>query len=196
MSEEAMLVEEALAGNVPAFERLVSMYGKRIYNYCYRMTGSKENAEDIAQEVFVKAYRSLNGFMRNSQFSTWLYRIAYNACIDFHRKNKIVFVSIMGHDEDGTDRIKEIASDSPSLEEEVLSNERRQAVHSAIAKLQPQLRTVILLREIEGLSYDEIASILNIPLGTVKSYISRARDSLRILLIHEYGKDVKQNGLQ
>ena len=189
MSEEAMLVEEALAGNVPAFEKLVSLYGKKIYNYCYRMTGNKEDAEDISQDVFVKSYRSLNGFKRNSQFSTWIYRIAYNACIDHHRKKKVVTVSITRSDEDNGKQDNEIVSESLSLEEEVLMNERKNAVHSAIAKLRPEYRTVILLRDIDGLSYDEIAGVLNIPLGTVKSYISRAREELRITLIHVFGKD-------
>jgi RNA polymerase sigma-70 factor (ECF subfamily) len=188
MSEEAMLVEEALAGSVPAFEKLVSLYSKKIYNYCYRMAGNKEDAEDILQDVFVKAYRSLNGFRRNSQFSTWLYRIAYNACIDHHRKKKIVTVPVLGVDEEGRQLVTEIASDGPSLEEQVLSNERKLAVQKAIAKLRPEYRTVILLREIDGLSYDEIACVLNIPLGTVKSYISRARETLRASLIHEFGK--------
>lgn len=189
MSEEAMLVEEALAGSVPAFEKLVSLYSKKIYNYCYRMAGNKEDAEDILQDVFVKAYRSLNGFRRNSQFSTWLYRIAYNACIDHHRKKRIVTVPVLGIDEQGRQLIAEIASDGPSLEEEVLSNERKLAVQKAIGQLRPEYRTVILLREIDGLSYDEIAGVLNIPLGTVKSYISRARETLRASLIHEFGKD-------
>jgi len=189
MSEEAMLVDEALTGNVPAFEKLVSMYGKRIYNYCYRMTGNKEDAEDIAQDVFVKSYRSLGGFRRNSQFSTWLYRIAYNACIDFHRKKKFVTVHALEHDEDNRQLVTEIASDGLSLEEEVLMNERKNAVHQAIAKLRPEYRTVVLLRDIDGLSYDEISGVLNIPLGTVKSYISRAREELRISLHYEFGKD-------
>lgn len=189
MSEEAMLVEEALAGKVPAFEKLVSLYGKRIYNYCYRMTGNKEDAEDIAQEVFIKAYRSLNGFRHNSQFSTWLYRIAYNACIDHHRKKKAVTVPIVRSDGDNDNQVKDIVSDGLSLEGEVLMHERKNAVHSAIEKLRPEYRTVVLLREIDGLSYDEIAGVLNIPLGTVKSYISRAREELRSTLIHVFSKD-------
>jgi len=191
MSEEAMLVDEASAGSMPAFEQLVLLYGKRIYNYCYRMTENKEDAEDTAQEVFIKAYRSLNGFKRNSSFSTWLFSIAYNACIDILRKKKLVIVPIAGHDEDSKNQIAELASNEPSVEEEVLMNERKNAVHKAIAKLKPEYRTVILLREIDGLSYDEIASVLNIPLGTVKSYISRARDELRTSLINEIGKDGK-----
>jgi len=155
------------------------------------MTENKEDAEDTAQEVFIKAYRSLNGFKRNSSFSTWLFSIAYNACIDILRKKKLVIVPIAGHDEDSKNQIAELASNEPSVEEEVLMNERKNAVHKAIAKLKPEYRTVILLREIDGLSYDEIASVLNIPLGTVKSYISRARDELRTSLINEIGKDGK-----
>ena len=189
MSEEAVLVEEALAGKMPAFEKLVSLYGKKIYNYCYRMTGNKEDAEDISQDVFLKSYRSLNGFKRNSQFSTWIYRIAHNACIDHHRKKKVETVSLTRSDEDNGKQDNEIVSDSLSLEEEVLMNERKNAVHSAIAKLRPEYRTVIILRDIDGLSYDEIAGVLNIPLGTVKSYISRAREELRTTLNHVFGKD-------
>jgi len=191
MSEEAMLVEEASTGNMPAFEKLVSLYGKKIFNYCYRMTGNKEDAEDTAQEVFIKAYRSLNGFKRNSRFSTWLYSIAHNACIDLQRKKKIIIVPIEGHDDDNKNQVKELASDGLSVEDEVLMTEKKNAVHLAIAKLRPEYRTVVLLREIDGLSYDEIAGVLNIPIGTVKSYISRARDELRTSLINEIGKDGK-----
>jgi len=190
MSEEAILLDGALAGSVQAFEKLVSLYSKSIYNYCYRMTGNKEDAEDVTQEVFIKAYRSLHWFKRNSRFSTWLYRIAYNACIDLHRRKRFVYIPIAS-DMGDSDKVKEIASEGPSLEEVVLSNERKHLVQSAIAKLPPKYRTVILLREIEGLSYDEIAGVLNIPLGTVKSYISRAREELRVSLSHEFGKDGK-----
>lgn len=195
MSEEATLIDGALAGEVQAFEMLVSLYSKRVYNYCYRMTNNKEDAEDVSQEVFVKAYRSLKGFKRNSQFSTWLYRIAYNACIDLHRKKKISVVPMVGQDKDGQDKVIDIASSAPSLEDEVLSIEKVQAVHAAIAKLRPEYRTVVLLREIDGMSYDEVAKVLNIPLGTVKSYISRAREELRNALVSEFGKDGRKNGL-
>jgi len=195
MSEEAMLVDLAIAGNVQAFERLISLYGKKIFNYCYRMTGNKEDAEDVSQEVFIKAYRSLKGFKQNSQFSTWLYRIAYNACIDSHRKRNAMVGVVTLFDEEGADRIQEIASNEPSLEEQVLNEERNQVIHSAIMQLRPEYRSVVLLREVNGLSYDEISGILDLPLGTVKSYISRAREALRVSLNREFGKDVKNNVL-
>ena len=94
MSGESQLLEEARAGSLPAFDELVSAYEKKIYNYCLRMTNSREDAEDLTQEVFIKVYRSLKNFKGNSQLSTWIYRIAHNICIDNYRRNKATVVPL------------------------------------------------------------------------------------------------------
>ncbi|MFO7294684.1 MAG: sigma-70 family RNA polymerase sigma factor [Clostridia bacterium] len=186
MSDEALLVEKAQNGDVLAFEELVSFYAKKIYNYCYRMTNNREDAEDLAQEVFIKVYRNLKSFKRDSRFSTWIYRIAYNTCVDRYRKSKkLDTVSLnYGKDEDAVEI--QLVSDDPLPEEEVIKKERYRKLQACIASLKPEYKTALILRDIQNYSYAEIAEILQVPLGTVKSHISRARaalcDALREML--------------
>ncbi len=186
MNEEALFIEKARNGDVSAFEKLVSLYAKKIYNYCYRMTDSREDAEDLAQEVFIKVYQNLKSFKGDSKFSTWIYRIAYNTCVDRYRKNrKLDTVSLnYGKDEDSV-KI-ELVSNDPLPEEEVIKKERYRKLQACIAGLKPEYKTVIILRDIQNYTYAEIAEILQVPLGTVKSHISRARaalcDALREML--------------
>ncbi|MBM7582584.1 RNA polymerase sigma-70 factor (ECF subfamily) [Caldicoprobacter guelmensis] len=186
MGDEALLVEKAKKGDMVAFEELVSLYAKKIYNYCYRMTNNKEDAEDLAQEVFIKVYKNLKSFKGNSKISTWIYRIAYNTCIDKYKKgSKVDTVSLNpGKDEDAVGI--ELVSGDPLPEEEVIKKERYRKLQACIAALKPEYKTVIILRDIQNYSYEEIAEILQVPLGTVKSHISRARaalsDALREML--------------
>ncbi len=186
MNDEALLIERAQNGDVSAFEELVSLYAKKIYNYCYRMTDSREDAEDLAQEVFIKVYRNLKSFKGDSRFSTWIYRIAYNTCVDRYRKGrKLDTVSLNpGKNEDSVEI--ELVSSDPLPEEEVIKRERYRKLQACIAGLKPEYKTVIILRDIQNYSYEEIAEILQVPLGTVKSHISRARaalcDALREML--------------
>lgn len=178
MNEEALLIEKARSGNMSAFEELISLYEKKIYNYCYRMTDSREDAEDLTQEVFIKVYRGLKSFKGNSSFSTWIYRIAYNTCVDKYRKNKRINVVSLnsGNDEDAGEI--ELVSGDPLPEDEVIQKERYKRLQVHIAALKPEYKTVIILRDIQNYSYEEIAQILQLPLGTVKSHISRARAAL------------------
>ncbi len=182
MREEATLINEAKGGNLSAFEELISLYEKKIYNYCYRMTNSREDAEDLAQEVFIKVYCSLKSFKGKSQFSTWIYRIAYNTCIDKHRKKKKKQIVSLNPANDEDTRNIELVSTDPLPEDKAIQRERYEKIQSCIASLKPEYRTVIILRDIQNYSYREIAEILHIPLGTVKSHISRARAALRDVL--------------
>lgn len=178
MSGESQLLDMAKTGSLPAFEELISLYEKKVFNYCYRMTNSREDAEDLTQEVFLKVYRSLPSFKGNSQFSTWLYRIAHNICIDKFRKQKAVVVPLVQGEED-EEREIQLKADGPSPEDILLSKEQQSVIQKGIESLKPDYRSVIVLRDIQHYSYEEIADILTLPLGTVKSHISRARAALR-----------------
>jgi len=177
MSEEARLIKRAIAGSLEAFEQLIQQYEKRIYNYCFRMTNNQEDAEDLTQEIFIKVYKSLHSFKGNSQFSTWIYRIAYNTCVDKYRKQKIKMISLTSNDEDEKDI--DLPSNEPLPEDQIVNKEQYQLLCECISMLKPEYKTAIILRDIQNYTYEEIASILNIPLGTVKSHISRGRAALR-----------------
>jgi len=177
MIDETRLIKKAKAGSLEAFEQLILQYEKRIYNYCYRMTNNQEDAEDLAQEVFIKVYKSLHSFKGSSQFSTWIYRIAYNTCVDKFRKEKMVLVSLTQNDEE--DKDMDLPSHEPLPEDQIVSREQYQALRECISTLKPEYKTAVILRDIQNYTYEEIADILNIPLGTVKSHISRGRAALR-----------------
>lgn len=195
MADEQQLVENAKSGSIEAYEELVLLYSKKIYNYCYGMTSSKENAEDLTQDVFIKVYKHISKFKKESQFSTWIYKIAHNACMDFFRKNKTSTASLIWINSEGEEEISEIPSEEKSLDEIVIAAEQREMVREAIGRLKPEYKSVVILRELRDMSYDEISKVLNMPLGTVKSYISRARAELKAELSREIVKDGRNYGL-
>jgi RNA polymerase sigma-70 factor, ECF subfamily len=159
----------------PAFKRIVEKYQDRIFNLCVYMLQHKEDAQDAAQDVFIKAYRSLSNFKRDSSLDTWLHRIGVNTCLDYIKKSR-------PESPDGESFLEELPSTEPSPEQLYQSKELGQAIQSALQKLPADLRVTIILKEIEELAYGEIAETLRISIGTVKSRISRARDELRRLL--------------
>lgn len=179
MSGESLLIEEAKAGSFDAFAELIFLYEKKIYNYCLRMTNCREDAEDLTQEVFVRVYRNLKGFQGNSRLSTWIFRIAHNICIDHFRKSKFTMVSLNQTKNYEDQREMELPSEDPTPEQEALRKEQQEFLLKSIENLRPEYKTVIILRDIQHHSYEEIAEILDVPLGTVKSHISRARTALR-----------------
>lgn len=174
------LIKRAKSGDESAFAELVEPYGKRIYNIGIRMLGNSEDAADMTQEVLLKIYRYLGGFRGDSAFSTWIYRITVNTCRDYlraaYRKQEINF-SDFGEDTDLAGEF-EIADVSSIPETVYLEGEGRDYLLSLISGLNPKYRIVIVMREISGLSYQEIADAVNISIGTVKSRISRARAAL------------------
>ncbi|HZJ58046.1 MAG TPA: sigma-70 family RNA polymerase sigma factor [Clostridia bacterium] len=177
MNIESQLIERSVSGDTDAFGELVLLYDKRIYNYCFRMTNNADDAEDLAQEVFIKVYRNLGSFKGNCKFSTWIYRIAHNTCIDNHRKKRFRLLSLsLQGDEKGE---MDIPDKGPSPEEQIVSREQYGLMKECIARLKPEYKSVIILRDIQNYTYQEISDILEIPLGTVKSNISRARALLR-----------------
>lgn len=158
------------------FEELVRKYQDRIYNLCRYMVRDPQDAQDAAQDAFLKAFKGLKDFSPESSLYTWLYRIAVNTCLDYQRKSHRSKFSDECLSEDRP-------SDDPSPERDCEAREISEAVQSALQKLPKKLRPAIVLREIDGLSYEEIAEILHTSLGTVKSRISRAREELRRILM-------------
>jgi RNA polymerase sigma-70 factor (ECF subfamily) len=176
-SDDIQLIDRFKKGETSVFEQLVLKYQDRIYNLCCHMIASVHDAEDAAQDTFIKAYQNLNNFRPEASFYTWLYRIAVNTCIDY--KKRPFLESIFKISDEGKEFTLEQASCEPSPEELYESKQLKLILHKSLEKLSLKLRTVILLREIEGLSYEEIAYILDVSMGTVKSRISRGREELR-----------------
>ncbi|WP_163971420.1 RNA polymerase sigma factor SigW [Oceanobacillus halotolerans] len=172
-------------GNRAAFEEVVAFFQDRIYHHCLRMIGNAHEAEDIAQEVFIRAYVNIHSFDERRKFSTWLYRIATNLTIDRIRKRKPDYyldAEIKGTD--GLDMYSQLASDHRQPDEEVEGLELKQFIHNEIANLPAKYRSIIMLRYIEEFSLNEISEIMDMPLGTVKTRIHRGREALRKKLRH------------
>ena len=184
--QEAAIVRKVLGGDANAFETLVLEYEKNVYNIALRMTGNSEDAADMTQEAFIKAYNSLQSFRGDSKFSVWLYRIVSNVCLDFLRSNnRRPTVSLSVEDDDGEDAQLDVADESQSPELLLDRKLTRDSVRRGLDSLPPDYRQILLLREIQGLSYDEIAQALSLEVGTVKSRIFRARKRLCTFLIDD-----------
>ena len=183
MDAELELVRQAARGSADAFEQLVLAYQTPVYNLALRMTGNPEDALDLSQEAFCRAWRGIASYRFDSAFSTWLYRLTSNVCIDFlRRQKKRKTVPLQYTDEDEEPRDLSIPDPSPGPEETLLARAEREQVARALARLEPEYREALTLRVINGLSYTEIAKILNIREGTVKSRIARAREKMRIAM--------------
>lgn len=178
MNTERDLVRRAKSGDIAAFEDLIAGYEKKVYNTAYRYFYNREDAFDITQEIFIKIYTSLSSFRESSSFSTWVYRIAVNTCIDFYRKKREITVPI---NEEIT--ILEQGAGGPGSPEKTVENqELKVEIQKAINMLPEEQRMCIILRDVQGFSYVEISQILSCSLGTVKSRINRGRKALREIL--------------
>lgn len=180
---EQELIARAKAGDDEAFAQLMRDNEKRIYNLTLRMTGNPEDAMDLAQEAFLNAWRGLKFFKGDSAFSTWVYRLASNACIDHLRRKKRrqdIDLPMPADEED--DSQPDIPDERFQPEQELERQELRRAVADGLEQLSDEHRQVLVMREINGLSYQEIADVLDLEAGTVKSRIARARNSLRKIL--------------
>ena len=184
--QEYLIVQQVLEGNTNAFEELVLEYEKKVYNVALRILGNSEDAADMTQEAFIKAYNSLSGFRGDSKFSVWLTRIVSNLCLDFLRsRSRRPTVSLSVEDDGGDDVQLDIADNSQSPELLLERSLTRESVRRGLKALPEDYREILLLREIQGLSYDEIAAALNIEVGTVKSRIFRGRKKLCDYLIKD-----------
>ncbi len=175
------LVGKAVSGDSIAFEQIVSKYEKLVYSICYRMFNNKEDAMDATQDTFIKIYKNMEKSIGKGSFKSWICTIATNTCLDELRKrSKKKTVSLDAHFNDDTDNVKmEIADTDPTPLDNVLNSESASVLKEAITALSEEDRAIIILRDIEGLSYDEIANTLGLSLGTVKSRLSRTRKKLQ-----------------
>ena len=190
MNEDARLLDATLAGDPAAFGGLVTRYQDRLYNTLLRLVGSPEDARDLAQDAFLQALAKLHTFQRASAFYTWLYRIAFNLAISRRRRARPT-TSI--------DRLREQTGSEPSdsgpgPEERLAESERAAHVHAALAALGDEHRQILVLRELEGCAYETIAEVLEIPVGTVRSRLFRARMQLRDKLACALKEEIEEIG--
>jgi RNA polymerase sigma-70 factor, ECF subfamily len=173
--DDIELITRFKDGDRSAFEQLVLKYQDRVYNLCRHMVQDADDAQDAAQDVFIKAYGSLKSYRPEASFYTWLYRITVNTCLDYGKKSR-------PEPFDDESAVDNLPSAQPSPERLYESKEAGLLIEAALRRLPGKLRAVIVLKEIEGLSYEEMADALDTSIGTVKSRISRAREELRMLL--------------
>ena len=172
------LITECLAGKTEAFGQLVTRYQNRLYNTLVHVLGSADEAQDVAQDAFIHAFQKLNSFRGDSAFYTWLFRIALNAAVTRKRKNRRTVSSIeAAKDAAGIEPADEHPAAQPSYAIE--QNERQKIVRQGLSQLSEEFRTVLVLKEMEGLKYEEIAEVINCPIGTVRSRMHRARVELK-----------------
>jgi RNA polymerase sigma-70 factor, ECF subfamily len=177
------LIAKAIRGREDGFEELVRRYQRPITGYVYRMLNNYDASLDVTQEVFIKVYNSLARYSSDYKFSTWLYRIAHNAAIDWMRRNSgISQQSLEAENADGTYQLQ-IESSQPTPEQDRERSEWRAEIESVVKCLPTAYRELILLRHTQDLSYDEIAEVMNLPLGTVKNRLFRAREMMRDMFV-------------
>ncbi len=181
-AQEQQLVSAAQQGDMEAFEALIHLYEKRVFALTLRMCGNPEDAAEAAQEAFLAAWQGLAFFRGDSSFSTWLYRLASNACVDLLRRESR-HRTAAGLSLDDEELNLEVPDAMPSPQDEAERRELREEIERGLAALSPEHREVLVLREIHQLSYDEIAETLDLDVGTVKSRISRGRKQLRKFLL-------------
>jgi len=174
------LIAKFKEGDTAAFEQLVRLYQDRVYSLCRHLLGNAHEAEDAAQDSFIKAYRNLRHFTPDASFYTWLYRITVNTCLDYRKRP--FFASLFTRSAQGDEFLRRELPDELSPERLYEAKQTGQALQRSLQRLSPKLRAVIVLKEMEGLSYEEISEVLDISLGTVKSRLSRGRIELLALM--------------
>ncbi len=175
MSEQEMLIKRAKKGDVKAFEQLIADYQVYCYNIALGMLKSEEDAKDVSQEALLKVFQKIATFDQKSTFSTWLYRIVVNSCLDFIKKQKKLRLVDGDYDVVG----QQLATAHDDVVKQVIKNELSVIIARSIKQLSVKQRLPIVLRDYLGLSYGDVAAVLNLPLGTVKSRLMRARNKLR-----------------
>jgi RNA polymerase sigma-70 factor (ECF subfamily) len=187
-----LLVRRCISGDAAAWEEIVQRYNRRIYNICYRFAGSADDAQDLTQEVFIKMYRTLNSYdVGRGAFMTWVTTVTRNLLVDHFRKTKqdrltdSLDTTTSDH-EDAVPLGEQIPDRGPAPDSNVRSREARDVVHQALQKLSPELREAVILRDLQDMDYREIATVLKVPEGTVKSRINRGRAELARLLQRTY----------
>ena len=186
---DAELITECLNGRTEAFGELVTRYQDRLFGTLVTMLGSVEDARDVAQDAFVQAYQKLESFRGQSAFYSWLFRIALNSSVDHHRRQRRPTVSIdAAREQTGSEPTDLHPDNSPSFSIE--RTERQTLVQLALSKLSPEYRQVLVLKEMEDMKYEEIAAVVKIPVGTVRSRIHRGRAELKEILERLLGDQI------
>ena len=181
--QDELLIRRAQRGDADAFEQLLLEHQKNVYNLCYRMAGNPDDAMDLSQETFLRAWRCLDQYQFASAFSTWLYRLCSNIRIDFlRRRRRQQTVPLTFEDADGEEQTYAVPDAQPLPEEQVELKLTRETLAAAMAQLLPEHRAVLQLRVVNEMSYEQIADVLDIQIGTVKSRLSRARNQLKKIL--------------
>ena len=180
-SEEKQLIERSRRGDVAAFDRLVRRYERSVFNTAYRLSNSYDDASDIAQEAFVRAWNNLKSFRGDAAFSTWLYRIVTNVFLDDRKRKKTRQHRSLEEERelDESSVARQYEDPSPGPQELAEGDERRRVLEQAIASLPEAQRVMVVMYHTQGLAYEEIAEITGLPMGTVKSRLNRARLALR-----------------
>ena len=182
--EDKRLVLDFRSGETDSFDKLVIKYHGKVFNICFRFLGDYQDADDVSQEIFLKAYRSLDRFRLESSFFTWLYRITVNTCKNKlksleYRYNKRTLKTDYTEDQNGPLKTLDIKDNKLSPYDALSNKEMMRAIKQAIDTLPPEQKTVVVLRDIEGLTYEEIKDVTDFKLGTIKSRLARARMDLR-----------------
>jgi RNA polymerase sigma-70 factor (ECF subfamily) len=176
------LVARAADGDVAAFERLVAAYQPKVYSFAFTFTGSPDEARDLAQEALIKVYRSIGSFRFQSSFTTWLFSVVRNTFLDAYKsraaRERARETSLDGE----AYHLRDALSEAALAEERLLRQDERRALWRALRRVPTAYRTVVVMFDVQGLSYDEIAQVLKVPVGTVKSRLKRGRDALRVEL--------------
>lgn len=186
------LVRRCVSGDAAAWQEIVQQYNRRIYNICYRFSGSADDAADLTQEVFIKMYRTLSTFdTTRASLMTWVTTVTRNLLVDHFRKGKYDRITdsldaTPGNQDEGLTLAEQLEDKSASPETKMRSQETQKLVHEALKRLSPELREAVILRDLQDLDYKDIAKVLNVPEGTVKSRINRGRTELARLLQRTY----------
>ncbi len=178
-AEDRQLIAECLQGRTQAFGELVARYQDRLFNAVYRFLDSAEDAQDVVQEAFLSAYQALDGFKGDARFFTWLYRIAMNHAVDLRRKHRVV-VRLDGQPDEDSQPLDQ--SDDSRPEQSAERAEEVARLRRALQLLSPEHRLVLIMKDIEGMKYEEMAESLKVPIGTIRSRLHRARFELKGIL--------------
>ena len=197
-SDESLWIADVLgrclSGDAPAWEQIVQRYHRRIYNLCYRFAGSTEDAQDLTQEVFIKIYRTAGSFdSAKASFTTWLTTVTRNLLVDHYRRERDARMTAsidapLSGDDDAPSMADRLASSAPSQHELAERRQRAELIHRALLEVSADLREAVILRDLQEMEYKEIAQVLGVPEGTVKSRINRGRAELARLLQRTYGQ--------
>jgi RNA polymerase sigma-70 factor (ECF subfamily) len=187
-ADDNRLIADCRDGNTAAFGELVSRYQDRLFNSVLRLTDNAEDARDVVQEAFLHAYQSLHSFKGDALFFTWLYRIAVNTAISMKRKKRVVLrIQPAGEGGNAIEPLDPSETNRPGHAIEMAEEERQ--VHDALAKLSPEHRSVLVMKDMEGMKYEEMAEILGVPVGTIRSRLHRARLEIRDILLQEQKRE-------